>query len=332
VAVAFATITLLVVLLVALFGAVGLVALAIAGIEHLGRLRGALERLQSTTAQIRVRGAFLLLLGFVALATELGLEVILGAFLAGAIVPLVDRDRLMTHPQLRLKLEAVGYGVFIPVFFVASGIAYDLGALSEGATVARIPVFLVALLAVRGLPALLYRRLVAPSEVRVAGLLQATSLPFIVAATAIGRELGVVGPENQAALVAAGLLSVVVFPDARARAAQARQRSSTGASSETMTGSSAASSSRPSAAMVARICPRYSAQCPHAARCSSNERRSASPSRCSRWSVTTSTKSAQGSSGRAPSCVMPGAGRRRCRARRAAASVPGAAAPAGCPR
>jgi len=200
------------VLLVALFGTVGLVALAIAEVEHLGRLRAALERLQSTTAQIRVRGAFLLLLGFVVLATELGLEVILGAFLAGAMVTLVDRDRFMTHPQLRLKLEAVGYGVFIPVFFVASGVRYDLGSLAEASTLARIPIFAAALLAVRGLPALLYRPLVARAEVPAAGLLQATSLPFIVAATAIGRELGVVTPQNQAALIAAGLLSVVIFP------------------------------------------------------------------------------------------------------------------------
>jgi Kef-type K+ transport system membrane component KefB len=123
-----------VVLLVAMFAAVALVALAVAGIEHLRALRDVLQRLQDTTAQIRVRGAFLLLIGFVALATELGLEVILGAFLAGAIVTLVDRDEMMTHPELRSKLDAVGYGVFIPVFFVASGVQYDLGALADGET------------------------------------------------------------------------------------------------------------------------------------------------------------------------------------------------------
>jgi Kef-type K+ transport system membrane component KefB len=73
-----------------------LVALAIAGIEHSRRLSDVLRRLQDTTAQIRIRGAFVLLIGLVALATELGLEVILGAFIAGAIVSLVDRDRAMT--------------------------------------------------------------------------------------------------------------------------------------------------------------------------------------------------------------------------------------------
>ena len=103
-----------------------LIGLAIAGIEHLSRLRAALVRLQDTTAQIRVRGAFLLLVGLTALATELGLDVILGAFIAGAILKLVDRDLMMTHPEFREKLEAVGFGVFIPVFFVSVGISYDL--------------------------------------------------------------------------------------------------------------------------------------------------------------------------------------------------------------
>ena len=70
--------------------------------------------------QIRVRGAFLLLVCFVALASVFGLETILGAFVAGVILRLVDGDRMMTHPQFRQKLEAIGFGVFIPVFFVAN--------------------------------------------------------------------------------------------------------------------------------------------------------------------------------------------------------------------
>jgi Kef-type K+ transport system membrane component KefB len=100
-----------------------LVVLAIAGIEHSRRLSDVLRRLQDTTAQIRIRGAFVLLIGLVALATELGLEVILGAFIAGAIVSLVDRDRAMTHPDFRGKLEAAGFGIFIPVFFVTTAAA-----------------------------------------------------------------------------------------------------------------------------------------------------------------------------------------------------------------
>ncbi len=177
------------------------------------RIAAAMLRLQDTTAQIRVRGAFMLLVAFVALATVLGLETILGAFIAGVILRLVDGDRMMTHPQFRLKLEAIGFGVFIPVFFVTSGIRFDLAALfSSPSTILRVPIFLAALLFVRGVPALMYRPLVGSRRSVVAGLLQATSLSFIVAASQIGLELGLITKATGAALIAAGLLSVLIFP------------------------------------------------------------------------------------------------------------------------
>jgi len=182
-------------------------------LERSKRITAVLLRLQDTTAQIRVRGAFMLLVAFVALASVLGLETILGAFIAGVILRLVDGDRMMTHPQFRQKLEAIGFGVFIPVFFVTSGIRFDLAALfSSSATILRVPVFLVALLLVRGVPALLYRPLVGSRRSVVAGLLQATSLSFIVAAAQIGMELGLITKATGAALIAAGLLSVLLFP------------------------------------------------------------------------------------------------------------------------
>jgi Kef-type K+ transport system membrane component KefB len=202
-----------IVLLATLFAVVVLVTLAVMGIEHSMGLRKALVRLQDTTAQIRVRGAFLLLISLTALATELGLEVILGSFLAGAILTLVDRDEMMTHPEFRTKLEAVGFGVFIPAFFVTSGLQYDLDALlSDSSALANVPIFLAALLLVRGLPALLYRPLIPAGRTLPGALLQATSLPFIVAATAIGLDLDIISAANAAALIAAGLLSVVIFP------------------------------------------------------------------------------------------------------------------------
>jgi Kef-type K+ transport system membrane component KefB len=189
------------------------VLVAVRGAGRSLRIRADLLRLQDTTAQIRVRGAMVLLVGFAAVAEALGLEAILGAFAAGAILTLLDADRVMTHPQFRRKLEATGFGLFIPVFFVTTGVRYDLGALfGTVSTVVMVPIFLAALLAVRGLPAVLYRRLLGARDAAVAGLLQSTSLPFIVAATAIGRDLGVVDAATSAALVAAGLLSVVIFP------------------------------------------------------------------------------------------------------------------------
>lgn len=186
---------------------------AVRGFEHSARVRATLERLQDTTAQIRVRGAMILLIGFVVLAESFGLEAILGAFVAGAVLTLIDRDEFMTHPRFREKLDALGFGFFIPVFFVASGVRFDLDALlDDPGNLALVPVFLGALLAVRGLPALLYRGFVDGREVGAAALLQSTSLPFIVAATAIGQELGLVDGALAAALVAAGLLSVLLFP------------------------------------------------------------------------------------------------------------------------
>jgi Kef-type K+ transport system membrane component KefB len=108
---------------------VAFAALALSRIGRSMRLEGLLVRLQDTTAEIRVRFAVLLLVGFVALAERLGLETILGAFIAGAILNLVDRDSMSTHPNFHLKLEAIGYGFLVPVFFVSSGLRFDLDSL-----------------------------------------------------------------------------------------------------------------------------------------------------------------------------------------------------------
>ena len=176
------------------------------------RLDMTLIRLQDTTAQIRVRAAVVLLVAFVALAERFGLESILGAFMAGAVVGLLDKDS-QSHPNFRVKLEAIGYGFLVPVFFVTSGLRLDLGGLVENpAALTRVPVFALALLVVRGLPALLFGRIFDRRAVLAAGLLQATSLPFIVTATQIGVLTGLMSGVTAAAMICAGLLSVVLFP------------------------------------------------------------------------------------------------------------------------
>lgn len=175
-------------------------------------LGGVLDRLQDTTAQIRVRMAVVLLVAFVALAERFGLESILGAFLAGAIVSLIDRDSA-SHPHFRLKLEAIGFGFVIPVFFVASGVRLDLRALFEQpSALLRVPLFLLALLIVRGVPALWFVSALGRRKTLAVGLLQATSLPFIVTASQIGVLTGRMSAVTATALVCAGLLSVLVFP------------------------------------------------------------------------------------------------------------------------
>jgi Kef-type K+ transport system membrane component KefB len=202
-----------VVLLVGFAIAVAIITMTLARGGRSMHLGAVLLRLQDTTAQIRVRGAVLLLVTLVVLAEHTGVETILGAFFAGVVVRVIDRDAVCTHPHLRQKLEAIGYGFVIPVFFVTSGMLFDIDALlDEPSAFARVPLFLAALVAVRGLPALVLRRDLGTRRTVAAGLLQATSLPFIVTATMLGEEIGAITPANAAAFVGAGLVSAVVFP------------------------------------------------------------------------------------------------------------------------
>jgi Kef-type K+ transport system membrane component KefB len=222
-----------IVLLVGFVIAVIVLALALTRHRMSMPLSKLLVRLQDTSAQVRVRGSLFLLMLLILAAQEFGTATILGAFVAGAIVSVVDRDGVRTHPLFRVKLDAIGYGFLIPVFMVAAGLTFDLQALlDEPAVLARVPVFVVGLLVVRGVPALVYRPLLGTRNAIAAGLLQATSLPFIVAATAIGESLDVIARATAAAFVSAGLISALVFPavassllrrDARVRAAESSQ-------------------------------------------------------------------------------------------------------------
>ena len=201
--------------LLAAFGAlVAAAGLAILGLERWRWIGRTLLALQDTTAQIRVRAAVALLMVFAALATGFGLEAILGSFLAGATISLLDRDRAGTHQEFRAKLQAVGFGALIPFFFVATGLSLDVRSfVTSPATLAWVPVFLAAVLIARAVPALLYRPLLAARrQVLTAGLLQATSLSIPVVGGSIGVQLGLIRPHTYVALVAAGLGSVIAFP------------------------------------------------------------------------------------------------------------------------
>jgi Kef-type K+ transport system membrane component KefB len=200
--------------LLAIFGAaVAILGLALWRARAWTRLAAAVTRMQETTAQIGVRIAFVLLIALVLMADEFGLEVVLGAFLAGAMVSFLDREDAVARTGLKQKLEGAGFGVFIPVFFVASGMRLNLEELFESAaSVALVPAVIAALLLVRALPALVYREQLGTRGAFAAGLLQATSLPFIVAATQIGVELDKISEATAAGLVAGGVLSVLLFP------------------------------------------------------------------------------------------------------------------------
>ena len=177
------------------------------------RLGTVLVRIQDTTAEIRVRFAVLLLVALVALAGHLGLETILGAFLAGTVVGLVDRDS-STHPHFRIKLDAIGYGFLIPVFFISSRVRLDLsGLLASQSALLRVPV-------VPARPAGRPRRTGAaldpPPGPTAVGRVR-TAAGDVPSANRHGQPNGD-GPRvddtpiTAAALVCAGLLSVLIFP------------------------------------------------------------------------------------------------------------------------
>jgi len=172
------------------------------------KLERVLREGEGSTAQTTVRLTVLLLLLLLAVAEEFGLDVVLGAFLAGIVL---RRWAPGDVHALEGKLDAIGYGFFIPLFFVASGMTLDVRSVAEAPL--RLAAFFVLLLVVRGVPALfLYRRdLPAVRRVQLM-LLTATALPLLVALAEIGLRNGTMLRENAAALVGAGALSVLVFP------------------------------------------------------------------------------------------------------------------------
>jgi Kef-type K+ transport system membrane component KefB len=170
------------------------------------------HRLENTSSQLRVRLALGFSLAFAVVAEHFGLATILGTFLAGVIVRRTSESRV-SYETLNNKLEAIGFGFLIPVFFVSTGAGLNIDALFRSSRAeVLVPVFLVALLVVRGLPALLYVRAVGRANAYAAGFMQATSLTFLVVASIIGVDTHHLKPSTATALVAAGLLSVVIYP------------------------------------------------------------------------------------------------------------------------
>jgi len=178
------------------------------------RVDDVLYRLQNSSAQLRVRGAMLLMIALVVLSEGLKLDAILGSFMAGAMLAAVtDPAREDEFGHLRDKLEAIGFGFFVPIFFIATGLSFPVDQLfSDSSALLRVPMFLVLLLVIRGLPALLMRKEIGAKAVLPAGLLQATSLSFIVVGAQIGVTTGELRPINAASMIAAGMLSVLIFP------------------------------------------------------------------------------------------------------------------------
>jgi Kef-type K+ transport system membrane component KefB len=199
-------------LLLFAFVATAVVAATLAMRVHPPRFVALLRKHLYSTAQLPVRISVLLVVVLVYLSIELSLDVLLGAFAAGVVVRLFiegpDREQIMS------KLEAIGFGFLIPIFFIESGINFDLNALIHKPKVLLlVPMFMLLFLVTRGLPTwAFFRRAVSRTEATGLAIVAATGLPLIVVITTIGVDEHRMKPENAAALVAAGMLSVLVYP------------------------------------------------------------------------------------------------------------------------
>jgi Kef-type K+ transport system membrane component KefB len=188
------------------------VVLALVSIRFAGRGWPVIERAHESSAQPAVRIVVVLIFGLVALAASLGLDILLGGFVAGIITRLSLRGHELE--VLESKLTAVGYGFLIPFFFVTSGMNFDLDALLDsGSRMLEVPLFLALFLIVRGTPALLlYRGVLAARDRLALATFSATALPLVVAITTLATEGGHMRSSTAAALVGAAILSTLIYP------------------------------------------------------------------------------------------------------------------------
>jgi Kef-type K+ transport system membrane component KefB len=164
-----------------------------------------------SSAQLPVLLSVLLLTAFLVLSERFGFEGILGAFAGGMVVGLATRGK--QGEPLREKIDAIGFGFFMPFFFVVSGIKFDVAALVKNLkTMLLLPIFLVLIFVIRGAPVILYRNDLARKERLPFALYSASTLPLILALTEIGIRTGRMDPDIAAAMVGAGMVSVLLFP------------------------------------------------------------------------------------------------------------------------
>jgi Kef-type K+ transport system membrane component KefB len=198
-------------LILAAFVALAVIA-AVVAVRGVGRGWELLDRTLETSGQLAIRITVVTVFALGALAASLGLDLLLGGFVAGVIARIALKGREVQ--VLESKLIAVGYGFFIPFFFVVSGINFDLGALTEDPLrLLELPLFLALFLVVRGVPALVFYRGVLDLRDRAAlAVFSATALPLVVAITTIAVEEGHMRSSTAAALVGAGILSTAILP------------------------------------------------------------------------------------------------------------------------
>jgi len=178
--------------------------------NRIGWVRSTMEELSHATSQIKVRAAFAMMLIFVVLSEVLGTEIILGGFLAGAIVSMLRQPE---DQDLVDKLESIGFGFFIPIFFIKVGINFNLEILfSSKSGLLLVPLLLFGALLVKFVPALLFRRVFTWRETIAAGALLSARLSLIIAASAIGLQIGVITESVNSAIILVAILTVTLAP------------------------------------------------------------------------------------------------------------------------
>ena len=187
------------------------VGVALASMDLMWKGWPALERSFESSSQLAVRITVVLIFGLVGLASQLRLDVLLGGFAAG----MITRAVLKGH-QLEIfesKLTAVGFGFFVPFFFIFSGMNFDLEALGSAAALAKLVMFFGLFLVVRGAPALLlYRKALSSRERAALAVYSATELPLVVAITTLAVNAGHMKASTAAGLVGAAMLSTLIYP------------------------------------------------------------------------------------------------------------------------
>jgi len=182
------------------------------GQQHLRRpmVRRLIEELADATSQIKVRGAFALMIAFVVLAELIGAELILGAFLGGVLASLLSEPE---DEKIRHKMDAIGFGFFVPLFFVYVGVQFDLQAfLNNRDAWVLLPILLVAAFAIKLVSALVFRFAYSWRESISSGLLLSARLSLIIAASAIGVRLGAISESTNAAIILIAALTAMFAP------------------------------------------------------------------------------------------------------------------------
>jgi len=173
-------------------------------------VRRLIQELSGATSQIKVRGAFALMIAFVVMAELIGAELILGAFLAGVLASLLSRSE---DSDLRHKLDAIGFGFFIPLFFVYVGVQFDLKAfLSDRSSLVLLPILLLASFGLKLLSTLVFRMNFSWRETIASGFLLSARLSLIIAASAIGLKLGAISESTNAAIILVAALTATIAP------------------------------------------------------------------------------------------------------------------------